>query len=110
MFIFVSLIYGATIIDKPVSNLALASIGVLLGFGIALKYIDANKDEKKASIFQIFYSLTILFIFYKFFPLCKSYEVLFYLSAILKYAILTLLIYIWLPSLQRRVSGVANLS
>jgi hypothetical protein len=109
MFILVNLIYGATIIDKPVSNLALASIGVLLGFGIVLKYISSH-TEGKANIFQILYSLTTLFIFYKFFPLCKSYEILFYLSVILKYAVLTLLIYILLPSLQRRASGIVDLS
>lgn len=93
------LIFGATIINEPVSNLALASIGVLFGFGIALKYIDVNRAKRRASIFQVLYSLVILFIFYKFFPLCKFHEVLFYLSAIIKYAVLTLLIYILFPNL-----------
>jgi len=99
-----SLIYASTILNNPTSSLAFATIGSLTGVGVSLKYIKIYEHSKSASVFQIFCFLLVLFTFYKFFPIYKSNEFLFYLSAVVKYTILTLMIYVFLPFIQRRTN------
>lgn len=104
ILLLVSLIYAGIAIKKDESGFALVSIGVLVGLGIVFKNIDIKSDSRAASIFQALCSLIILFIFYKFFPLYKTTKFVFYLSAIVKYAMLTLMIYAFLPLLQRKIN------
>lgn len=96
----ISLVYISTILDKPFANFGLAAVGAMLGLGISFLYLRRS-DEKIANIFQVSYSLFALFLFYKFFPIYKSNEFAFLVSAIVKYAMLVLMIYILLPMLHK---------
>ena len=104
----ISLVYISTILDKPFANFGLAAVGTLIGLGISFMYLRRS-DIKIANIFQVAYSLIALFLFYKFFPIYKTNEFAFYISAIVKYAMLVLIIYVLLPLLHKAHWGVYTL-
>jgi membrane-associated phospholipid phosphatase len=98
ILIILILIYLSLFPFSEFPTLALASIGVLIGLGIALKYKNDDKLEKGANIIQIFLNLILLLGFYKIFPVSiKDFEIPKPVFITIKYVVLALTIYLILP-------------
>lgn len=88
--------------------LVLIPIGTLIGYGIAyicFKYnanLNLNNTQKTICIII---SISLLFLFYKTFPIFKDSILLFSITALLKFALIPIWIYILLPMLQNRFYG-----
>lgn len=91
----------------------LASVGALLGYSWCLPYLQAQSPVFQNFSFRnlliIVLSLAILIIFAKNMPLIKENVLTFYSSIIFKYAVLAIMIYLFLPKWQRKISGTKPL-